>query len=222
MDLIRYIETAALTQVLDTIHQLTGQPLLTQILGYGNIQSDCQATFISDQPTRDILRDDLYICTLQNGLLSIYHQGKRSGFLESVDIFLAHRLNRGGQRLHDLSVARAQLLKVRFDLLHQDTCRIIHELQLLHVHLVQDQVLHSLDTLLLMSVYNRNHYRMQRLANLDIHLAAKSQYHRRNILSHLHTLFQILVDLRLVVNREIGQVYGLNVLTSRNSDQVQE
>ena len=71
MDLIRYIETAALTQVLDTIHQLTGQPLLTQILGYGNIQSDCQATFISDQPTRDILRDDLYIRTLQNGLLSI-------------------------------------------------------------------------------------------------------------------------------------------------------
>ena len=29
-----------------------------------------------------------------------------------------------------------------------------------------------------MSVYNRNHYRMQRLANLDIHLAAKSQYGR--------------------------------------------
>ena len=73
-----------------------------------------------------------------------------------------------------------------------------------------------------MSIHNRDHDGLQRLANLNIHLAAQSQHHRRHILCHLHTLFQVLVDQSLVANWEFGQVNRCDLLTSGSRDQVTE
>ena len=106
MDLIRYIENRCSYASSGYDSPTHGPALLTQILGYGNIKATVKRpSLATNQPGYPPEMISTSVRS-KNYLLSIYHQGKRSGFLESVDIFLAHRLNRGGQRLHDLSVAR--------------------------------------------------------------------------------------------------------------------
>ena len=73
-----------------------------------------------------------------------------------------------------------------------------------------------------MGIHYRNHQRVQRLTNLDIHLSAQCQHHGRDLLSDLHLLLQLLVDLRLIAYREVCEVYALHLLTASHRDQIQE
>ena len=74
--------------------------------------------------------------------------------------------------------------------------------------------------LFLCFVYHRNHDTLQRLTHLDVHLTAQSQYHRSNILCHLHTGFQFRIDQAFVGYRELGKVYRNHLVASGHANQV--
>ena len=49
----------------------------------------------------------------------------------------------------------------------------------------------------------RNHYLLQRLSHLDVHLAAQGQRHRCNLLCHLHACLEVGIDERSIGNGEL-------------------
>ena len=60
---------------------------------------------------------------------------------------------------------------------------------------------------------SRYHDALQRLANLDVHLTTQGQNHRSNLLGHLHTHLQVLVDERFISNGESVQMNGVFLAT---------
>ena len=72
----------------------------------------------------------------------------------------------------------------------------------------------------LLFIYHRNHDTLQRLAYLDIHFAAQCQYHRCNILCHLHAGFQFLVYHFFLIFREFGKMDRNYIVASCCCNQV--
>ena len=60
--------------------------------------------------------------------------------------------------------------------------------------------------MLLLLVGSRNHDGLQRLTHLDVHLTTQRQHHRGNLLGHLHTSLEVLVDQTLVSYGEAIQM----------------
>ena len=86
--------------------------------------------------------------------------------------------------------------------------------------LYDNQVFYGFDVHFLLFVHHRNHDTLQRLAHFDIDFTAQCQYHRSNILSHLHTRFQFSVYQCLITFRELGQVYRNHGVTTCNGNQI--
>jgi len=91
---------------------------------------------------------------------------------ETGNLLLRHVLNGGGQRLHNLPVARTQLLVVGLDFLYQHVRRAVGKGELLHIHLVENQPFHRLYAFPLLGVDSRNKDSLQGLAHFDACFAA--------------------------------------------------
>ena len=119
---------------------------------------------------------------------------------------LRHCRNLRGKEFHYLAKLRTELLEVGFHLLHEHALVIAHKLDFLHVDLVLDKRAHCLYAVFLRLAHHRHHDHCQRLTHFQVGLAAQSEHHRRDVLSHLHLLLKRLVDYAFVGNREVGQV----------------
>ena len=65
-------QSALLTDILDTVHQLTGHTLGTQFIGQSDIEGYGQIAFVTYQPSWNVLADDFNV--LSQNLLAIQLQ----------------------------------------------------------------------------------------------------------------------------------------------------
>ena len=219
MDLIRYFKSVTLPDILDAVHQFTGDTFTAQVFGDGHFQSHSQLAFVRYQPARNVLAIDFHIRCFNHGFTICQLKGVFPVPFQFGNSFLRHLTYTCGYGFHTLSEFRSQLLEVAFHLLHQHA-GFFYKLKFLHVHFIQNQVFHCLDMTFLLFIDYRNHDALQRLAHLDVHLTAQGQYHGSNILSHPHTGFQFLVYQTFVRFGEVRQVYRYHMVTFRHLNQV--
>ena len=156
MDAVGDLQTALLTDVLDAVDKLTGHTFVLQLLGQLHLKGDGQVAFIGHQPARDILRDDFHIDSFDGEGLTLYLDADGALLFEFCNLLLRELVHSGGHTLHKLTELLAHRTEIALHLLHQYTGSL-HETELLHVHLVHDEILDSLDMLLLFSINSRNH-----------------------------------------------------------------
>ena len=82
----------------------------------------------------------------------------------------------------------------------------IGNLQLLHVHLAQDQVLDCKDILCLFSIDCREEKRLEWLTHDDLRVLADRKHERSDCLCECHLTFERCVG--LTCHREVGKVYA--------------
>src|SRR5690554_1728418 len=206
-DFIGNIQTTVLTQILNTVNQFTGITFLAQVLTNGNVQCHSNPSFIGHQPAGNVLTDDFHILGQQLELLPVYLHGKRTSTFKSRYIFGSHCTNSRGYRLHQFAVLWTQRLEVWFNGFNQNTGTFFQVLQLLHIHLIQNQILHRFQLGLKAGIQNRDHDLLQGLTHLNAYLTTQGQYHRGNLLGIGHTLLQALINQSLHGLRHQSQMH---------------
>src|SRR5699024_2025121 len=92
----------------------------------------------------------------------------------------------------------AERLEVRLYAFGYQSGRIGDEFHVLDVHFIHDEVADLFDAPARQRVEHRYEDLRQRLAHLDVHLAAQGEHHRGDTLGYGHHLFQFRVYQRSV------------------------
>ena len=101
---------------------------------------------------------------------------------------------------------RPELFEVRFHALHEHTFAGVDDLHLLYIDLAHHEIFHRFNSLALSIVGHGNHNGLQRLAHLQVHLAAQCECHRSDFLRHLHAVFESTVYQGFIGDREFRQM----------------
>ena len=109
--------------------------------------------------------------------------------------------------LHDLAIAWAELLEVGLDTLDEHSFAVGDELQLLEVHLTEDEGHDGQDSLMVGLVDDGDHQTLQGLTHLDIDLTTQGQHHRADALRQVHAALEALVDLLTAGGGEVCQMH---------------
>ena len=104
-----------LTDVLDAVDQLTGNALVTQFGGDGDIESDSETTFVGNHPTGDVLSGYFDIGDEYLHRLAFDGEFATALSLKSIDLLLRELHNLSADSFHDFAIAGTQCLEVWLD-----------------------------------------------------------------------------------------------------------
>src|SRR5574344_1896641 len=167
IDAVGYFKAVLLTQVLDTVDQLTSHTFTTEFISQFNFEGNGKRTFISNQPSWNILADDLYILDINYNIFSINNNCVFCFLLEFQNLFLIQCHDSIVDTLHQFSEFLSECSEVTFYLFYQNAIAF-NEFQFFDIHFVHNQFLDSFDMAFLFIIYSWYHDTLQRLTNFDI------------------------------------------------------
>jgi len=82
------LKTGLFAQVLYAIDQLAGHSLLTKGIGKLHFKSHGDVALVADEPSGNILRDDLHVGSINNDLLTVKLKGVGAGLFKLCNLLL--------------------------------------------------------------------------------------------------------------------------------------
>ena len=154
-DAVGNLEAALLAQVLDALYEFAGIAFVAELVGDGDVEGYGQGAVVGNRPAGDILAEDFHILQLHGDGIACGQGQRQLASLKNGNLLLCEGYDGCVDVLHQLAELLAHRAEVALHFLHQHALGI-HELHLLHVHLVQYELLHRQQTLLLLGVDGGN------------------------------------------------------------------